>query len=136
MAGKQGLAVLSSIKRLPRIAPKLLELKSMLSSVVPPVLLKSNTMEQIRTGLRRVMSDLLKGQPPDEAAVLAWPVVCGAEVAARTRAVSFNDGQLIVEVPDANWRSQLSAFLPRYLSGLSDLVGPVVKEIRFTIGNL
>ena len=60
MAGKQGLAVLSSIKRLPPITPKLLELKSMLSSVVPPVLLKSNTMEQIRTGLRRVMSDLLR----------------------------------------------------------------------------
>ena len=90
-------------------------------------------MEQIRTGLRRVMSDLLRAQPPEEAAVLAWPVVCGAEVAARTRAVSFTDGQLIVEVPDANWRNQLSAFLPRYLSGLSDLVGPVVKEIRFTI---
>lgn len=93
-------------------------------------------MEPIRTGLRRIMSDFLKTQPPEEAAVLAWPVVCGAEIAARTRAVSFNEGQLIVEVPDANWGNQLSAFLPRYLSGLSDLVGPVVKEIKFKIGNL
>ena len=93
-------------------------------------------MEPIRTGLRRIMSDFLKTQPPEEAAVLAWPVVCGAEVAARTKALSFSDGQLVVEVPDANWRNQLSAFLPRYLSGLSDLVGPVVKEIKFKIGNL
>ena len=82
------------------------------------------------------MSDFLKTQPPEEAAVLAWPVVCGADIAARTRAVSFSEGQLTVEVPDANWRNQLSAFLPGYLSGLSDLVGPVVKEIKFKIGNL
>jgi len=90
-------------------------------------------MEPIRTGLRRIMSDFLKTQPPEEAAVLAWPVVCGADVAARTKALSFNEGQLTIEVPDANWRNQLSAFIPRYLSGLNDLVGPVVKEIRFQL---
>ena len=90
-------------------------------------------MEQIRTGLRRIMSDFLKTQPSEEAAVLAWPVVCGADVAARTKALSFSEGQLIIEVPDAIWRNQLSAFIPRYLSGLNDLVGPVVKEIRFQL---
>src|SRR5947209_13470753 len=80
-----------------------------------------------------ILSDFLKTQPPEEAAVLAWPVVCGADVAARTKALSFNEGQLTIEVPDANWRNQLSAFIPRYLSGLNDLVGPVVKEIRFQL---
>ena len=93
-------------------------------------------MEPIRSGLRRIMSDFLKVQPPEEAALLAWPVVCGAEVAARTKAVSFSDGQLIVEVPDANWRHQLADFAPRYLSGFAELVGPVVKEVRFQIGRL
>ena len=90
-------------------------------------------MEPIRTGLRRIMSDFLKTQPPEEAAVLAWPVVCGAEVAARTKAISFSEGQLTVEVPDANWGNQLSAFIPRYLAGLNDLVGPVVKQVRFQV---
>jgi hypothetical protein len=89
-------------------------------------------MEPIRSGLRRIMSDFLKTQPQEDAAVLAWPVVCGAEVAARTRAVSFADGVVLIEVPDANWRSQLAAFVPRYLSGFADLLGPaLVKEVRF-----
>ena len=90
-------------------------------------------MEPIRTGLRHIMSDFLKTQPQDEAALLAWPVVCGAEVASRTNAVSFADGRLTVEVPDATWRSQLAAFTPRYLSGLNDLLGAVVQEVRFRI---
>lgn len=90
-------------------------------------------MEPIRTGLRHIMSDFLKTQPPDEAAVLAWPVVCGAEVASRTKAVSFADGRLTVEVPDANWRNQLAAFTPRYITGLNELMGALVKEVKFQI---
>jgi len=90
-------------------------------------------MDSIRTGLRHIMSDYLKTQPPDEAAVLAWPVVCGAEVASRTKAVSFADGRLTVEVPDANWRNQLAAFTPRYITGLNELMGALVKEVKFQI---
>ena len=90
-------------------------------------------MEPIRAGLRHIMSDFLKTQPQDEAAMLAWPVVCGAEVASRTKALSFADGRLTVEVPDANWRSQLAAFTPRYLSGFNELVGTIVREVRFEV---
>lgn len=82
------------------------------------------------------MSDFLKKQPQDEAAVLAWPVVCGAEVASRTKAVSFAEGRLTVEVPDATWRSQLAAFTPRYLASLNELVGTIVQEVRFEVGKL
>ena len=96
-------------------------------------MLESKSMEPIRTGLRRVMSDFLKTQPQEEAALLAWPVVCGAEVAARTKALSFADGRLTIEVPDANWRAQLSAFAPRYLSAFNGLVGELVKELRFEV---
>jgi len=97
---------------------------------------KSKTMEPIRSGLRHIMSDFLKTQPQDEAAMLAWPVVCGAEVASRTKAVSFADGLLTVEVPDATWRSQLAAFAPRYLSGFNELVGTIVHEVRFEVRKL
>ena len=79
------------------------------------------------------MSDFLKKQPQDEAAVLAWPVVCGAEVASRTKAISFADGRLTVEVPDANWRKQLAAFTPRYVSSLNELLGSIVTEVRFQV---
>ena len=88
-------------------------------------------MEPIRTGLRRVMHDLLANQPEQEAVVLAWPLVCGKDVAARTRVVGLADGRLTVEVPDAAWRAQLAAFSSRYVSGYAELIGPVVKEVKF-----
>jgi len=91
-------------------------------------------VEQIRTGLHRIMSDFLRTQPAEEAAKLAWPLVCGAEVAARTKAVEFEEGSLTVEVADINWRNQLSDFEPRYLAGFKDLIGPIVKRVRFKIG--
>ena len=90
-------------------------------------------MESVRTGLRNIMADLLRSRPPEEAVVLAWPIVCGKEVAERARTASFAAGVLTVEVPDAAWREQLGSFAPRYLSGFSELLGPVVKEVRFKI---
>lgn len=90
-------------------------------------------MEPVRTGLRNIMSELLRARPAEEAVVMAWPLVCGKDVAARTQAVSFAEGVLTVDVPDANWRAQLSAFIPRYVGGFNDLLGPVVKEIRFKV---
>ena len=64
----------------------------------------------------RSCSDLLRTRPAEEAVMLAWPLVCGKEVAARTRAVSFSEGSLIVEVPDTAWRNQLQSFVSKVLS--------------------
>lgn len=88
-------------------------------------------MEPVRTGLRHIAAELLRSRPPDEAVVLAWPLVCGKEVAARTRAVAFAQGSLTVETPDATWRRQLMSFAPRYIAGFTDLLGPVVQEVKF-----
>lgn len=79
------------------------------------------------------MSEFLKKQPPEEAALLAWPVVCGAEVAARTKALSFADGRLTIEVQDAAWAAQLIAFTARYLAALNELLGDLIKELRFQV---
>ena len=90
-------------------------------------------MESVRTGLRQIMQDLLRTRPAEEAVVLAWPLVCGKEVAARTTAVSFSDGTLIVDVSDVTWRNQLQSFSPRYLSGYEGLLGQLVKTIAFKV---
>ena len=79
------------------------------------------------------MSDLLRARPAEEAVVLAWPLVCGREVAARTQAVSFADGALTVEVADVSWRNQLQSFAPGYLSGYEGLLGQAVKSIQFRV---
>jgi hypothetical protein len=88
-------------------------------------------MESIRTGLRQIVQDLLGVQPVDEVAILVWPLVCGKEVAARTRATGFAGGRLTVEVSDAAWRAQLAALAPRYVTGFAELIGPVVCEVEF-----
>jgi hypothetical protein len=88
-------------------------------------------MESARTGLRNIAADLLRSRPAEEGVVLAWPLVCGKEVAARTRAVAFAEGALIVEVPDATWRAQLMSLALRYVSSFTELLGPVVREVKF-----
>jgi len=90
-------------------------------------------MESARTGLRNIMSDLLRARPAEEAAILAWPLVCGREVASRTRAADFANGCLTVEVSDPTWAAQLKSFGHRYVSGFESLLGPVVKEVKFKI---
>jgi len=90
-------------------------------------------MESVRTGLRQIMQDLLRTRPAEEAVILAWPLVCGKEVAARTTAVSFSDGTLTVDVSDVTWRNQLQSFSPRYLSGYEGLLGQLVKSIVFKV---
>ncbi|HKF21768.1 MAG TPA: DUF721 domain-containing protein [Candidatus Angelobacter sp.] len=90
-------------------------------------------MEPVRTGLRNIMADLLRSRPAEEAVVLAWPIVCGKEVAERAHAASFTGGVLTVEVSDAAWREQLRSFGPRYVSGFNELLGPVVREVRFKV---
>ena len=77
------------------------------------------------------MSDLLRACPPEEAVSLAWPIVCGKEVAARTRVASFADGRLTVEVPDKDWQNQLQSFTARYMAGYADFFGELVKSVRF-----
>jgi predicted nucleic acid-binding Zn ribbon protein len=90
-------------------------------------------VEPVRTGLRNIMSELLRARPAEEAVVMAWPLVCGKDVAAKTHAASFCDGVLIVDVPDTIWRAQLTAFTPRYVSGFNELLGPLVSEVKFKV---
>jgi hypothetical protein len=79
------------------------------------------------------MAEFLRKQPPHEAVLLAWPLVCGKEVAARSQAVAYSEGMLTVEVSDATWRNQLQSFAPRYLSEFEGLLGPVVRSIEFRV---
>jgi len=86
-------------------------------------------MERARAGLQKIVVDAIRRAPAAEAAILGWPLACGATVAARTRAVSYADGVLSVEVPDSLWRHELVNLVPKYLATLNQFAK--VKRIEF-----
>jgi hypothetical protein len=88
-------------------------------------------MERAANGLRQIVLDAIRRAPAEDAPVLAWPIVCGAAVAARTRALAFSGGVLRVEVPDRAWRAELSVFAPRYVATLRQVAE--VTAIEFVV---
>lgn len=90
-------------------------------------------MEQAGPDLERIVAQSLRQAPPAQAPLMAWPVVCGSAVAERTRALTFMDGVLRVEVPDAGWKAELQALAPRYLASINRYTLQVVRRIEFVI---
>ena len=82
----------------------------------------SQPMESIRT----VLELLLRQLPPesaDEAALLAWSIVAGPGILARTRAERLEGGILHVRVCDATWLRQLEAVRGDLVQALNRLLG-------------
>jgi len=90
-------------------------------------------LEQAGDGLEKVVAQSLRQAPPDEAPLLAWPIVCGSAVAERTRALSFADGVLHVEVADAGWKAELQVLAPRYLATMKRYTAAPVHRIEFVV---
>lgn len=90
-------------------------------------------LESVGTDLERIVAQSLRQAPPAQVPLLAWPVVCGSAVAARTRALSFLDGMLRVAVADAGWKSELQSLAPRYLASINRYTVQPVRKIEFVI---
>ncbi len=90
-------------------------------------------MEHAGAGLQKIVGDALRRAPLEDAVLLAWPLVCGTAVAAKTQAVEFKGGILQVQVPDLAWRAQLTAFAPQYIAALNELAGQPVRRIVFVL---
>ncbi len=90
-------------------------------------------MERARGGLQKIMAQALRQTSAEDGPMLAWPLVCGSAVAARTRALGFANGVLRVEVQDETWRKQLMDFAPAYVAALNQLVSERVVRIQFTV---
>lgn len=90
-------------------------------------------MNRVSDGLEKIVANALHRAPASESALLAWPVACGSAVADRTRALSFCDGILRVEVADGDWRRELVSLAPRYLALINRFSGASVKRIEFVV---
>ena len=90
-------------------------------------------MEQAGSGLEKILAQSLRLAPRSQAPLMAWPLVCGSAVAERTRAVSFEDGVLLVEVAGASWKSGLQSLAPRYLAMINRYTVEAVRRIEFVV---
>jgi len=64
--------------------------------------------------------------------VVDWPEIVGERIAAKARAVRYEDDTLLVSVPDAAWRQELLMDTDRILQKIHEIPGgKAVKKIRF-----
>lgn len=90
-------------------------------------------MEPARDTLQKIVADMIRQSPPEQAPVIAWQFVCGKSVADRTEALSFVDGILSIRVADATWRSQLADMMPHYLDLLRRYTGQKIQRLNFLL---
>jgi hypothetical protein len=90
-------------------------------------------LEQAGSGLEKIVAQSLRLAPRAEAPLMAWPVVCGSAVAERTRALTFEDGVLRVEVTGIGWKAELQALAPRYVAMINRYTTEAVRRIEFVI---
>jgi predicted nucleic acid-binding Zn ribbon protein len=88
-------------------------------------------MERVSDTLQRIMVQALKRLPPEQLPAAAWDFAAGKAVADKTRVLGCEDGTLVVEVPDANWRAQLYAMAPQFLSRLNQFTR--IEHIEFKL---
>ncbi|MGH9524009.1 MAG: DciA family protein [Terriglobales bacterium] len=88
-------------------------------------------MERAVTGLKKIVLDAIRQSRHGDAPLLAWPVIVGRAIAAQTKALEFTDGVLRVQVPDKNWRAELSPFVPQYIAAYQSVAK--VDSIEFVI---
>lgn len=90
-------------------------------------------MDRAAEHLGAIVANALHRAPAEESPLLAWPVACGSAVAERTRAVSFADGVLRVEVADVGWRRELAALAPHYVATINRYSAAAVRRIEFVV---
>ena len=90
-------------------------------------------MEPAHAALIKVLADILRRAPAEDAALVGWRLVCGAKVDAQTTALDFRDGVLRVKVPDATWRSDLEPKAGEYLKSLNSYLTTKASRIAFVL---
>jgi len=61
-----------------------------------------------------------------------WPEIVGDKISSVSKAVKFSDDTLLVSVPDAVWRHQMSMEVDAILEKIHDIPGGrAVKRIHF-----
>jgi predicted nucleic acid-binding Zn ribbon protein len=92
-------------------------------------------MERVQEILKRLLEGHVLGPATAGMRLMdLWAPAVGPEIARRTRAVSYRDACLVVEVTSSVWMNQLTYLKAEILSRLNQAAGPgAVSEIQFVM---
>ncbi len=90
-------------------------------------------MQPVRDFLRDHLASALNAHSADERISAAWPVVCGAAIAQRTRVLSCVDGIVEIAVPDGAWLRQMLSLREKLLRELPTACGIALTDILFKV---
>jgi predicted nucleic acid-binding Zn ribbon protein len=98
-------------------------------------------VESLQSALQRALAGRgLEGELRGWEAVERWPAMVGPRIAGHSRAISYREGTLIVEVDGSAWMHELSVLKRQLMRTLNrELVPNTVRELRFVVprgGNL
>ena len=89
------------------------------------------TLEGMRDLLRANLRRSLQAMPEMDRLVAAWPIVCGAAMAAHGRVLGYNEGTVQVEVFDDEWMPQMLAMRGQIGGELGRIAGVRVTGVHF-----
>jgi hypothetical protein len=87
----------------------------------------------MREMLRRNLARSLEALPALDRLNAAWPVACGKLMAGRGRILSFEEGNVLVEVDDAMWLDQMRSMRGILESQLARIAGVRIAGIHFEV---
>lgn len=92
-------------------------------------------MEGMRALLRGSLGKSLSTLGQLDRLAAAWPVACGAAMAAHGEVLAFADGVLTIRVADAVWLDQMRAMRLRLTGELARIAAVPLREIHFEGAN-
>jgi len=92
-------------------------------------------VESLKNALQRALNQRgLEGELKGWDAVTEWARVVGPRIAARSRAVTFQAGTLVVEVDGSAWMQELNVLKRQLIKTLNrELGSATVREVRYVV---
>ncbi len=88
-------------------------------------------MNSMRDLLRTHLGRSLRALPELDRLAAAWPLVCGASMAAQGKVSDYQEGLVTIQIADPEWMRQMMAMQGQIAGELARVAGVPVTAIHF-----
>jgi hypothetical protein len=90
-------------------------------------------MEKIRSMLQNSLGRSLRALPDEDRLSMAWMIVCGKILGARSSVVGYHAGIVKIEVLEGAWLEQMKSMTDHFKRELPRISGIPVTELHFIV---